>query len=168
MTMRVDGSVAQARCCVEAERLVVEGLRRWLAGYRTGDIGCWEEAWSLYAGALGVARARIVMAGLSGYARELSGWAKWGVSVQPYNCPCRSAHETLAVEAIAAWQRGAREAATGMVEELVVSNGLPAMLEATAFFADSLRRADLRLPSAVSVAPVVGVQPTHTASETRH
>ena len=42
----------------DAEHLVVEGLRRWIAGYQTGSIACWELAWNLYAAKLGVARAR--------------------------------------------------------------------------------------------------------------
>jgi len=29
----------------EPERLVGLGFRAWLAGYQTGDISCWEEAW---------------------------------------------------------------------------------------------------------------------------
>jgi len=153
----------------EAETLVVEGLRRWLAGYQTGSIECWETAWTLYAGRLGVNRARQAVTGLSCFARALNGWAKCGLSLLPYDCPHRCAHECLAVALVASWQRGDREAAANIAEELVVSGGLPFTLEAAANFADTLRRLDLVLPSPACLA-CRGAVPvaTHQAAETRH
>ncbi|WP_349359188.1 hypothetical protein [Stappia sp.] len=168
MNMRVDFPAPDACTGGEAEHLVVEGLRRWLAGYQTGNISCWEDAWSLYAGRLGVARARVAVSGLSAYARAINGWAKCGFCLMPHDCPRRCAHEAMAVEALAAWQRGNREAATGIVEELVVSPGLPSTLEATAFFADSLRRVDLRLVSAALPPGARQIPRTHAPSLTRH
>ena len=44
------------------ERLVVMGLRGWLAGYETGDIACWEAVWNDYARELGPDRAKPVVA----------------------------------------------------------------------------------------------------------
>ena len=35
------------------EHLVGIGFRCWLAGYETGEIACWEQAWTAYAAALG-------------------------------------------------------------------------------------------------------------------
>ncbi len=153
----------------EAERLVVEGLRRWLAGYQTGSIECWELAWNLYAGRLGVTRARHAVSGLSDFARALNGWAKCGLSLLPYDCPHRCAHECLAVALVAAWQRGDREAATNIAEELVISGGLPFTLEAAANFADTLRRLDLVLPESPCVlCPHGRKRATHAAPATRH
>ncbi|MCA1242835.1 hypothetical protein LC092_10335 [Stappia stellulata] len=153
----------------ETERLVVEGLRRWIAGYQTGSIACWELAWNLYAAKLGVARARPVMTGLGCYARALNGYAKCGFCLLPYDCGRRCPHEALAVGVVAAWQCGDRDAASGLVEELVVSPGLPATLEAAAHFADTLRRVDLTLPNAL-LRPSVSTLParTHSPAETRH
>jgi len=153
----------------EVETLVVEGLRRWLAGYQTGSIECWEMAWTFYAGRLGVSRARHAVTGLSCFARALNGWAKCGLSLMPYDCPHRCAHECLAVALVASWQRGDREAAANIAEELVISGGLPFTLEAAANFADTLRRLDLVLPDPACLAcrrpvPVA----THGAAETRH
>lgn len=153
----------------EAETLVVEGLRRWLAGYQSGSIECWEMAWTLYAGRLGVTRARHAVSGLSAFARALNGWAKCGLSILPYDCPHRCAHECLAVALVAAWQRGDREAATNIAEELVISGGLPFTLEAAANFADTLRRLDLVLPDHPCLACPRGQRlATHEASATRH
>jgi hypothetical protein len=153
----------------ETEHLVVEGLRRWIAGYQTGSIACWELAWNLYAAKLGVARARPVLTGLGCYARALNGYAKCGFCLLPYDCRRRCPHEDLAVGVVAAWQCGDRVAASGIVEELVVSPGLPATLEAAAHFADSLRRVDLTLPNALRH-PSVSSLParTHSPAETRH
>jgi hypothetical protein len=153
----------------EAETLVVEGLRRWLAGYQSGSIECWEMAWTLYAGRLGVTRARHAVSGLSAFARALNGWAKCGLSILPYDCPHRCAHECLAVALVAVWQRGDREAATNIAEELVISGGLPFTLEAAANFADTLRRLDLVLPDNPCLACPHGQRlATHEASATRH
>ncbi|SDU48557.1 hypothetical protein [Stappia sp. ES.058] len=153
----------------EAERLVVEGLRRWIAGYQTGSIACWELAWNLYAEKLGVERARPVMTGIGCYARALNGFAKCGFCLLPYDCKRRCPHEALAVGVVAAWQCGDREAASGIVEELVVGAGLPATLEAAAHLADNLRRVDLTLSSGL-LRPSVSSLPscTHSPVATRH
>ncbi|MBL6430835.1 MAG: hypothetical protein HPM95_05065 [Alphaproteobacteria bacterium] len=58
-------------------------MRRWIAGYQTGSIACWELAWNLYAAKLGVARARPVITGLGCYARALNGYAKCGFACSP-------------------------------------------------------------------------------------
>lgn len=129
-----------------AEQLVIEGLRRWLDGYRTGSIDCWERAWNLYACALGVERARATMTGLSCYARALNAWTKGGVHTLPYDCPRRCPQECLAVALVAASQAGDQMAAGELADELVLAPGLPAALETAAGFADALRGAKLFLP----------------------
>ena len=54
-TPRVDIAVSGARC---AERLIGLGFRYWVAGYKSGDIDRWEDAWCIYAQALGPNAAR--------------------------------------------------------------------------------------------------------------
>jgi hypothetical protein len=150
-----------------AERLVVDGLRYWLAGYGSGSIDSWERAWSLYAGEL--ARARVVVSGLSCYARALNGFAKCGFEMLASGCPRRCAHECLAVALVAAWQRGRREEAAGIADELVVAQGLPSTLEAAANFSDVLRRAELLLPHALDGGRLrCGLARHVPASATRH
>lgn len=171
MIERIDSRTAPGGGTADGgvERLVVEGLRRWLAGYHTGSIECWEMAWSLFASELGVARARAAVAGLSCYARALNGWAKGGFELMPYDCPRRCAHECLAVAMVAAWQRGRQEEAAAIADELVVSSGLPATLEAAANLADTLRRLDLLLPQGpCAAARGCGGPRPPAAAPTRH
>ncbi|MAB01134.1 MAG: hypothetical protein CMN87_07625 [Stappia sp.] len=140
------GDPASGDPATGVERLVVEGLRCWLAGYRDGRIETWETAWSLFARTLGVTRARAAVSALSCYARALNTWAKVGFEMMPSECPGRCAHECLAIALVSAWQRGRREEAAGIADELVVSGGLPETLEAAANLADTLRRLDMVLP----------------------
>lgn len=53
------------------ECLVVEGYRRWVAGYETGSIEPWEIAWSYYSRELGAVEGRRALADLSCFVREL-------------------------------------------------------------------------------------------------
>ena len=48
------------------------GFRYWLAGYRTGEIGCWEKAWRAYADAMGPSAAKQALTGLSGWVRAVN------------------------------------------------------------------------------------------------
>ncbi len=65
------------------ERLVVNGLRLWAAGYETGELDTWQEAWNLYAIVLGPQRARPAVTQLSLWVKAIcigarSGWPASG------------------------------------------------------------------------------------------
>jgi hypothetical protein len=53
------------------EKLVLEGYRRWMAGFETGSVAPWETTWALYAELLGPPNARKVMGELSHFVRTL-------------------------------------------------------------------------------------------------
>ena len=53
------------------ERLVLEGYRRWLAGYDSGSVSPWEMTQALYEELLGAAEGRRVLAELSHFVRTL-------------------------------------------------------------------------------------------------
>src|SRR5689334_24415581 len=52
------------------EQLVGIGFRCWLAGYETGEIACWEQAWTAYADVLGNADAKRALGDLSCWVRS--------------------------------------------------------------------------------------------------
>lgn len=53
------------------ERLVLEGYRRWTAGFDSGSVVPWEMAWTLYAELLGEAEARRALSELGFFIRTL-------------------------------------------------------------------------------------------------
>ncbi len=92
------------------EKLVLEGYRRWIAGYDTGSVRPWELAWDLYAALLGPQAGRRAWGELGHFVRTLR---------QCANCPLRSfpfgAHhvcreECLALGLIAGLQHADRNA----------------------------------------------------------
>jgi hypothetical protein len=86
------------------ERLVLEGFRRWISGYATGDLGHWEEAWNLHAAALGPRSARSVVDSLAKFVRVVRDWSLCPVSCFPGNCRHICRHECFALAMVAASQ----------------------------------------------------------------
>jgi len=86
------------------ERLTGLGFRCWLAGYQTGQIACWEQAWNLYARELGPHAARGAIRQLSCWVRAVSGHAQRDIQTQPAACEHFCHDECLAVSMIAAAQ----------------------------------------------------------------
>lgn len=88
------------------ERLVGVGFRCWLAGYRTGDIGCWETAWNAYATALGPRVAREALSELGVWVRLVRDAARREIEVCPVACRGFCRDECLAIGMVAASQHG--------------------------------------------------------------
>lgn len=88
----------------EPERLVGFGFRYWMLGRRTGDIGCWESAWSLYSGMFGPARARMAVGALSDWVAALGRGAGREIEVGEARCVEFCRDECLAISTIAACQ----------------------------------------------------------------
>ena len=63
------------------EKLVLEGYRRWTAGFETGSIIPWEMTWGLYSEVLGPSEAKRAVGELSHFIRVLRHCA---------NCPLRA------------------------------------------------------------------------------
>ena len=64
-----------------AERLIGLGFRHWVAGYKSGDIDRWEDAWRIYSSALGPNSARTAVTELSAWVRAVSAAARREIEV---------------------------------------------------------------------------------------
>ena len=101
------------------ERLVVEGFRRWMAGYETGDIQCWELAWNLYAKALGPKQARSAMAELSCWVRAIRASSARSMCLFPYGCGKLCRDECMAVSMVACVQHRDNDALEAAATQLI-------------------------------------------------
>lgn len=88
-----------------AERLVVRGFRCWLAGYRTGDIGCWETAWTEFSGTLGARHARASLTELQFWVKTLREVTARDPKCFPFGCPQICRDECMALSLVSAYQR---------------------------------------------------------------
>jgi len=129
----------------QADRLVVEGMRRWMAGYATGEIGCWEMAWSLFERELGPARARRPVSELSCFARAVHTHGARRFCLFPYDCPKTCQDECLLVGVVAAAQSGRSAEAADLCAAIVSREGAGETMYAAAEFARSLTECDLTL-----------------------
>lgn len=79
------------------ERLVLEGYRRWTAGFDTGSIIPWEMTWALYSETLGVEEAKRAIADLSQFIRILRHCASCSLRAFPFDSQhvCREECLTL-------------------------------------------------------------------------
>ena len=97
------------------ERLVLEGYRRWLAGYDSGSVTPWEMTQALYEELLGAAEGRHVLAELSHFVRTLRQCAACPLRSFPFGAHHVCRDECVALGLIAALQhddhgRGAESA----------------------------------------------------------
>ncbi|WP_417677647.1 hypothetical protein [Roseibium sp.] len=129
----------------KAERLVVEGVRRLMAGYATGDVGCWEMAWKLYAVELGVDHARKPSSELAHYARALKTHGKRALCLFPYDCPRLCQDECLVASLVAAAQAGDAAVLEAAGAALVFDEGVGETLYAAGEFAGALKDCGLML-----------------------
>lgn len=120
------------------ERLVVEGFRRWMAGYDTGDIQCWEMAWNLYAKALGPKEARLAITELSCWVRAIRGGTTRRMCVFPYGCKKLCRDECMAVSMLAGVQHGDECALKAAAFQLVGEAGIDETIEAARTFGSML------------------------------
>ncbi|MBD8891703.1 hypothetical protein [Roseibium litorale] len=128
-----------------AERLVVEGVRRWMAGYATNDASCWEMAWDLYAAELGKDRARRPVSELSCYARALKTHGTRSLCLFPYDCPKLCQDECLVMAFVAAAQQQNTEAQNTIAKALFHPQGREDALFAASEFGSALGECGLIL-----------------------
>ncbi len=122
------------------ERLVIEGFRRWMAGYDTGDIQCWELAWNFYARELGPKEARLAISELSCWVRAIRTGANRSVCLFPYGCKRLCRDECMAVSMLAGVQHGDESALKAAASELVGEGGVSEAIEAARTFGCALGR----------------------------
>ncbi|MCT8268044.1 MULTISPECIES: hypothetical protein [Afifella] len=86
------------------EALVVNGFRLWVAGYQTGDIEHWSEAWNLFSEKFGHGPARHSVTQLAHWVRSVFLWRTDPIQCFSSGCPHICRDECLAVAMIAACQ----------------------------------------------------------------
>jgi len=129
----------------QAERLVVEGMRRSMAAYATGDHACFDLAVKLYETELGPRRARRILSELCFYARALATHGTRTFCLFPYECPRLCQDECLVAALIAAEQAGDFSAAQDIANVLVADHGREDTRFAAGSFAEALSECALHL-----------------------
>jgi hypothetical protein len=123
-------------------RLVGLGFRYWVAGYQSGDINHWEEAWRIYADALGPQPAKAAVSELSAWVRAVSAAARRDIEVWPGECSHLGRDECLAVSMIAACQHNTCPAMKACAFALIESSLIDEVVHHAGTFALTLRGLD--------------------------
>lgn len=146
-----------------AERLVVLGIRGWLAGYETGDIACWEAVWNDFCRELGPDRAKRVVSELAGWIRTLR--SQTCRSIESYPRPCRymCRDECLALRLVSGCQKGLKPLASDSACQLIASARIEELVKAAECLAAELAQAGLELePITDEVMTAVDERPAPT------
>jgi hypothetical protein len=148
---RVRDSAAQGACtgrqgAFAPERLVGLGFRYWLAGFRTGDISCWEKAWSAYSRALGAVAAKGAVTDLSCWVRAINRHTQRDLETAAIDCDRFCRDECIAIEMIAACQHHACPAMRACAFALLGCSLIEEVVEGAENFAATMREADQVLP----------------------
>ena len=144
------------------ERLVLEGFRRWMAGYSTGDLGHWEEAWNLHASSLGTRDARVVVDRLAKFVRIVRDWSICPINCFPGGCRHICRHECFALAMVSASQNQDLDSLASAMRHLLDPDGHEeAMLPALAY-AEAMKESDLMLmPVPKNVIDEIAGRPLH-------
>jgi hypothetical protein len=127
------------------ERLVLLGLRGWMAGYETGDIACWEAVWNDHARTLGPQTAKPLVTELSCMVRLLRRGTCPLARFYPPPCRFLCRDECLALGLIAGCQAEAWAAADSAARKLAGANSAESLLTSGRLYAAALSQANLRL-----------------------
>jgi hypothetical protein len=128
-----------------AERLVLEGFRRWISGYATGDLTHWEEVWNLHATALGSRDARIVVDRLARFVRIVRDWSVCPISCFPGGCRHICRHECFALAMVAASQNRDLDALSAAMRHLLDPDGHEEAILPALAYADAMRESEMML-----------------------
>ncbi|MCL4767652.1 MAG: hypothetical protein KJZ80_15610 [Hyphomicrobiaceae bacterium] len=145
----------------EPERLVGLGFRSWLAGYQTGDIACWEQAWAVYSNALGPQQARPAMTDLACWVRAIQNAACRSIEVYPAQCAGFCRDECMAIAMVAASQHGACPALRACAWALLESSTIDEVVEGAQCLGATLRSCD-RILSSASICEAMALCPLRT------
>lgn len=102
----------------QGDRLVLAGLRSWIAGLHFEDASCWEAGWNVLSNELEPARARTVFSGLERLAFAIRNAGMTGEVTWPIACRLANRLEALTLAAIGLTQRGLRNQALAVMMEL--------------------------------------------------
>lgn len=129
------------------EQLVGYGFRNWLAGFDTGDIASWEEAWNSYCNAVGPEQAKVLLKELSHFVRAVK--ANACRDIELYSAESRGfcRDECLAISIIAACQHDARLELRNCAVALTGTGDIGDTLAGAQNFAAALKSANQILSS---------------------
>lgn len=127
------------------ERLVLEGYRRWMAGFETGSVAPWETAWVVYAEVLGPAEARRALGELSYFIRTLRQCAACPLRSFPFGARHICRDECLTLGLVAALQNGDSSAAQKCIDAITCPAFSPNVGEAADGFARALSECEQHL-----------------------
>ncbi|MCP5083937.1 MAG: hypothetical protein GY948_19795 [Alphaproteobacteria bacterium] len=128
-----------------AERLVLTGVRCWMAGYEHGDIQCWETAWRHFSSVLGARSGRLLLSELQYWIRVLRDVSLRPISFYPHCCRHVCADEFVGLSLLAAYQHqdlGTARGAAHQLSGLNPSAAFDLLIDASFNFATALSDAD--------------------------
>lgn len=144
------------------ERLVGLGFRYWLTGFRTGDISCWERAWSAYAKVLGPANAKSAVADLAGWVRAINRHCQRDLKTAAVDCDRFCRDECIAIEMISACQHNACPAMRACAFALLGCSMIDEVVQGAENFAATMRGVDQVLPpSFIHGGSLIDMQPAN-------
>ncbi|MFV0297148.1 MAG: hypothetical protein ACK5JT_13630, partial [Hyphomicrobiaceae bacterium] len=147
----------------EAERLVGLGFRYWMLGRARGEVECWERAWCLYSGMLGVAGARMAVDQLASWVRALDNATHRKIELCAKDCRGFCRDECVAVSMIAACQHNTCPAMRACAFALAESAMLEDVVQEAQAFADTMMSLDQVL-SPGSILPALATVTPATSS----
>ena len=144
------------------ERLVLEGFRRWIAGYASGDLGHWEEVWNLYAQSLGTSDARCLVDRLARFVRAVRDWSICPIACFPGGCRHICRQECFALAIVAATQNQDLDSLAAAMRHLLDPEGHEETMLPALAFAEAMRESDLMLmPVPRNVVDEIAGRPAH-------
>lgn len=130
---------------LENDKLIGVGLRSWLNGIDSGDIGCWQKGWERYAEALGHERAKTVFTELGCLARLIKSNSGRKIEFESFDCPDFCRDECLAVAMIAASQHDHCPALESCAQALAGESDRTAIMAGASQLARILQNAGIML-----------------------
>jgi hypothetical protein len=127
------------------ERLVLEGFRRWIAGYSSGDLCHWEAAWNLYAASLGPRDARVLVERLARFVRSVRDWSICPIACFPGGCRHVCRHECFALAIVSASQSRDLDCLAAAMAHLLDPEGHEEAMLPALDFAEAMKRSNLML-----------------------
>lgn len=138
------------------ERLVGLGFRYWMLGRKSGEIRCWEKAWTLYSGMFGTIGARAAVGSLSTWVGVLGMTTRRDIEVCPEGCSRFCRDECVAISMIAACQHHTCPAMRACAFALIESSMIDAVVDQAQDFADTMAGLDQMLsPASIVAAPAL-------------
>jgi hypothetical protein len=157
-------SGAQIAAVSDAERLVGLGFRYWLTGFRTGDLSCWERAWSAYASTIGPEGAKSAVTDLSCWVRAISRHARRDLETAAVDCDRFCRDECVAIAMIAACQHNACPAMRACAFSLLGCAMIDEVVQGAETFAATMRGAEQVLRPSYAPAATLAAMPAATSA----